>query len=110
MNSKEQLEASVREIARQISQGDLSETTTYDEDGPTVYDWVNECLDVEYVVGRDGDYLGARILACCGGPTIWVDTRTKEVRGYWGSDVVVWPFLDEMGLDDHLSDYWECIR
>ena len=107
MNSTQQLEAGVKEIARQISEGDLSDVYADEGEEPTVYDWLNEQLDVEYVVSSPGEYLGARILACCGGPTIWIDTRAMEVRGYWGSDTFTWGFSDGLDLDEYLEELWE---
>lgn len=105
-----QLESSVADIARQISEGDLSDVYVEEGEEASVVDWLNECFGVEYVVSSRGDYLGARILVTFGGPNIWVDTRTNEVRGYWGSDTVTRAFDDNMGLDEALAEYWECCR
>ena len=104
------LRANVDAIAREIDTGDLSEVYCEEGEEPTVADWIGEKLDVEYVVTSNGTYLGARILCCVGGPTIWVDTRSMEVRGYWGSDSYTRRFSDGMGLDDALDEYWTVSR
>ena len=51
------------------------------------YEWLNEQLNIEAVM-RDtsGNFLGAEVLCCCGGPDIRVDTRWGTVEGNWGGD------------------------
>ena len=43
-----------------------------------------------------------------GGPSIWVNTWTKEVEGYWGGDRVTWSFQDNIGLDDYNEEMYNC--
>ena len=63
--------------------------------------------DIRYLVDSSKRYLGAKLMVAGGGPTIWVDTWTKEVEGYWGSDKVLEPFIDNIGLDDYCEEmYW----
>ena len=54
-------------------------------------------------------YLGCELLVAGGGPTIWVNTWTKEVEGYWGGDKVLEPFIDNIGLDDYNEEMYNCI-
>lgn len=50
------------------------------------WEYFENALDIEYIIGGDGRYRGVRIMVACGGPNIWVDTRRGEVYGAWGTD------------------------
>ena len=75
-------------------------------------DWFeeHEWLDIEYTIARDGTYLGARLLMTFGGPNIYINTRTKEVEGYWGTDKATAYFIDNVGLDDWFAEDYEASR
>ncbi len=68
--------------------------------------WMEDTYDIRYLVDREKRYLGAEILCAGGGPTIWVDLWDKEVKGYWGSDRVTCPFVDNIGLDDYCEEMY----
>ena len=72
----------------------------------TAHDWMEGTYDIRYYVNRDKSYLGAEIMVAGGGPTIWVNTYTREVEGYWGGDKVREPFADELGLDDYCEEMY----
>ena len=74
----------------------------------SAFDYLQDVLDIEYIVNGKGEYLGARILVAFGGPNIWVNTRTKTVEGYWWGDSAHASFTDGLGLDDALSELWNC--
>lgn len=74
----------------------------------SAFDYLQDALDIEYIVDRDGEYLGARVLVAFGGPNIWINTRTKTVEGYWWSDRAESSFEDNLGLDDALEELWNC--
>jgi len=74
----------------------------------TAYDYVFEALDLEYLVGSDGEYRGARLLVCFGGPNVWVDTKAGMVDGYWWGDSYSCRFTDNLGIDDACKELWEC--
>ena len=71
--------------------------------------WMEGVYDIRYIVDREKKYLGAMLMVAGGGPTIWVNTWTKEVEGYWGGDRVTWSFRDEIGLDDYNEEMYNCI-
>lgn len=52
----------------------------------TMYDYFEDALDVEYVVGSDRTYRGVRVMVACGGPNIYVDTMEKAVTLFWWTD------------------------
>jgi len=71
-----------------------------------VHKWMEDTYDIRYYVDRDKGYLGAEIMCAGGGPTIWVNTYTKYVEGYWGSDRVNVPFADNLELDDYCEEMY----
>ena len=73
----------------------------------TAMDYVFGALDLEYIVGSDGEYRGARLLVCFGGPNVWVDTKTNTVEGYWWSDSYSEGFDDNIGLDETCRELWD---
>jgi hypothetical protein len=74
----------------------------------SAFDYLQDALDIEYIVNGKGEYLGARVLVAFGGPNIWVNTRTGTVEGHWWSDSATASFRDNLGLDDALSELWNC--
>lgn len=73
----------------------------------SAYDYLQDALDIEYIVSGDGSYLGARVLVAFGDPNIWVNTRTGMIEGYWWGDSASVPFKDNLGLDDVLAELWD---
>ena len=74
----------------------------------TAHDWMEGTYDIRYYVDSRKEYLGAEIMVAGGGPTIWVNTYTKYVEGYWGGDKVTEPFIDNLGLDDYCEEMYGC--
>ena len=72
----------------------------------SVASWMEGTYDIRYYVDRSKSYLGAEIMCAGGGPTIWVNTYTKQVEGYWGGDKVLEPFIDNLGLDDYCEEMY----
>jgi hypothetical protein len=98
----------VQSIADTLSNGfDLS---SMNDDGEytTAFDYLQDALDIEYIVNGKGEYLGARVLVAFGGPNIWINTRTGTVEGACWSERAEASFTDNIGLDDALSELWAC--
>jgi len=74
----------------------------------SAYAYLNDALDIEYVIGSDRQFLGARVLVCFGGPNVWVDTRHNRVDGHWWADSYNEAFVDNIGLNDAIQELWEC--
>lgn len=74
----------------------------------SAFDYLQDALDIEYIVNSKGEYLGARILVAFGGPNIWIDTRRGRVDGYWWADSYSTSFKDNLGLDEALAELWAC--
>ena len=96
----------VKHIAETIRLGQYD--TDY-VDGPCAYDYLEDVLDIQYIISSDKKYLGARVLVAFGGPNIWINTQTKTVEGYWWNDTchISYP-IDSLGLDEYLEELYLC--
>ena len=105
----EQLRRMCRSIADGIATPEMiTDEETGEKRTETASDWMEGVYDIRYLVDREKCYMGCELLVAGGWPTIWVDTFTKEVRGYWGSDKVLEPFIDNIGLDDYNEEMYGC--
>ena len=98
----------VQSIADKLTNGFTDEDVNYDGEPMSAFDYLQDALDIEYIVNSKAEYLGARVLVAFGGPNIWINTRTKTVEGAWWSDRADASFTDNIGLDDALSEFWTC--
>ena len=100
----EQLRRMCKDIAEEITKG----TREIPEGESPASEYMDHVYDIRYIVDREKRYLGAELMVAGGGPTIWVDTWDKEVKGYWGGDRVTVPFADNLNLDDYCEEMYGC--
>ena len=104
------LQNHVKSIAETIENG--LDSIEREDEGQFPMDgleYLSDALAIEYIVNSDREVLGARILVAFGGPNIWINTRTKQVEGYWWSDKFVMSYdNDKIGLDDAIETLWSC--
>ena len=106
--SKE-IENHVKYIVNQIEQGFSDDEINDDDEPMTAFDYLQDALDIEYIVNGKREVLGARILVAFGGPNIWINTRTNQVEGYWWGDKCIMSYdKDNIGLDDAIETLWSC--
>lgn len=105
---QERLAKHVRSIADYLSNPGEPTQNEYGETEGDAFDYLQDVLDIEYIVNSKKEYLGARILVAFGGPNIWVDTRKGIVEGYWWGDKATASFEDNLGLDDALNELFNC--
>ena len=104
---EEQLRRMCKEIADGITNPEMiTDEETGEKRTETASDWMEGVYDIRYHVDREKRYLAAELMVAGGGPTIWVNLNTMEVEGYWGSDKVLEPFIDELGLDDYCEEMY----
>lgn len=88
-----------------------SHDDAYESDfGGGFYRYFENPLDVEYRVDSSFCYKGAIITVALGGPSILIDTRLGEVRGYWWNDfarAVLWRDVVD-AIDGIFEDYFNC--
>jgi hypothetical protein len=107
--SGEQLRRMCKNIADGISSPEMiTDEETGEKREQSASDWMEGTYDIRYYVDSSKRYLGAEMLVAGGGPTIWVNTYTKEVEGYWGGDKVLEYFRDELDLDGYCEEMYGC--
>lgn len=76
----------------------------------TAHDYLEDILDINYLVRADRTYKAARILLAFGGPTAWLDTNTCTVDAAWWSETVHVDVPREYCelLDDALEVFFDC--
>lgn len=79
-----------------------------DAERVSMYDYMDDVLDIEYIIDSTREYIGARLYVALGGPTIYVDTRDQSVRLYWGGERAEWGLSCNAcdALDDVLGEVW----
>ena len=109
---EEQLRRMCKNIADSIT--NPKEITAKEDHGKlvkrteTASDWMEGTYDIRYTVDSRKEYMGAEIMVAGGGPTIWVDLWDKEVKGYWGSDRITEPFIDNLDLNGYCEEMYGC--
>ena len=95
------------EITNPVTSNDEQEDGSVEQHGGA-HAWMEDTYDIRYYVDSSKRYLGAEIMCAGGGPTIWVNTYTQQVEGYWGGDRVTVPFADNLNLDDYCEEMYGC--
>ena len=97
------LQNNVQSIAQELQTGNFPIGENVDG-----YDYLADALDIEYIVSSEKKFLGARVCVAFGGPTIWINTKTKTVEGYWWNETEFASYdHDYMDLDSVLEELWE---
>jgi hypothetical protein len=106
------LKSHVESIAANLSNPPMDEWNEgrdIDSEGEfSAFDYLQDALDIEYIVNSKREFLGARVLVAFGGPNIWINTRTNTVEGAWWSDRATATFDDNLGLNDALEELFNC--
>ena len=119
LKAKQKLQEMVDNIAHDIQNGMTYKEAEMDheangcepDDYISGFDYLQDCLDIQYIVTGGSEYLGARVLVAFGGPNIWINTQSELVEAYWWGDSAVARIDgDSMGLDEALRELWECSR
>jgi hypothetical protein len=105
--SKE-IKSHVEQIRNNLENG-FPDELGQDDQPFSAFDYLQDALDIEYIVSSKKEYLGARVLVAFGGPNIWINTRTKQVEGYWWGDSCIMSYdNDAMDIDSALSELYNC--
>ena len=119
INEKNMLQSHVDSIAKNLECG-----LTYDECGMTPdcdslkgsdqisgFEYLEDCLDIQYIISSDKEFIGARVLVAFGGPNIWIDTLRSSIDGYWWGDSYSCNYnFDAMQIEEALRELWECTK
>tara|TARA_R110000803_G_scaffold3086_3_gene10572 strand:+ start:298 stop:633 length:336 start_codon:yes stop_codon:yes gene_type:complete len=97
----------LQSIANQIQTGIYE---TENEDGPNGFDYLEDALDIQYIIDSKKNYLGARVLVAFGGPNIWINTKEKTIEGYWWEQTeFAYYTQDNLDLDFCLEEIYNCM-
>ena len=79
-----------------------------DYDAQTIYDYFNDCLDTEYRCDGHKEYRSVQVMVAWGGPNIYIDTGSCNVKLYWGGEQETWPLSSEAiaAVDEWAEEYW----
>ena len=81
-----------------------------DVESASLFDYFNDMLDIDYVVDREKQFKGARIMVTCGGPNIFIDSYRGIVELFWwtehASAEIPADICDE--INDIFRDYYYC--
>jgi hypothetical protein len=77
-----------------------------------MYEWLNEQLDIEYIISSNGEYKGGVVVTGTGGPHIEIDTVHSRVNGYWWGTEASYPVDSHAtnALDEVLEEMYEATR
>ena len=77
-----------------------------------LYEYISDCLDVEYRVDASGKYKSVALTVTTGGPHVEIDTADDTVKLWWGGDHAKWSFSSKAGdmIDDIYSEYYQSMR
>ena len=84
----------------------------YEPEQMTLYDYLEDILDVEYRISGRGEYRSVQIMVACGGPNIYIDTASKQVELYWWTDRANYPISYDAAdaLDEWAEEYYNCTK
>lgn len=74
----------------------------------SICDYLDDVLDLRYIVERDKSFRSVEICVAFGGPNIWISTESQSVELYWWSDRASYPLSYEAveALDEWAEELW----
>lgn len=81
-----------------------------DMDPQTLWDYFDDCLDIEYVIGSDKRYRAVVVMIAWGGPNIYINTKTGYVELYWWGESAKCPLGNDLieEIDNYFEELYEC--
>lgn len=77
----------------------------------TLYDYFEDSIfDIEYRVGSNREYRSARVMVACGGPNIYIDTKSGCVELYWWTESAKYYLMRDAinELDNFFEELFNC--
>lgn len=85
------------------------ECETRNPDTLSGFDYIQDVLDINWVLDSNREYKGARLLVAFGGPNIWINTDNQTVEGHWWGDSFTASYSsDAMDIDGACSELFNC--
>lgn len=75
-----------------------------------ILDYLESVLDIEYRIDSSRNYRSVRLMVACGGPNIWIDTKTSEVQLAWWNESASCPLDPETcdAIDECFEELFNC--
>ena len=83
-----------------------------DDDRVSFYTYFDDVLDIEYRINSRCNYVGVVLTVAVGGPHIDIDTREREVKGYWGGDRASWGIFGDVAddIDTVFEEHYNSVK
>lgn len=74
----------------------------------SIWDYMNDILDIDFIVSRDREYRSCKICVAWGGPNIYIDTASAYVKLYWWTEYAEYPlsYAARDAIDEWAKEYW----
>jgi predicted RNA-binding Zn-ribbon protein involved in translation (DUF1610 family) len=75
-----------------------------------IWDYMEDILDIDFIVSRDREYRSCKILVAWGGPNIYIDTASAMVKLYWWTEYAEYPLSYEArdAIDEWAEEWFNC--
>ena len=106
----DQIKSHVLSIINDLNRG-YAGYGTEDDNGEyqDAFQYLEEVLDINWVLNNDKTLKGARLLVAFGGPNIWIDTSKGTVEGNWWGDSFTGVYDTDSEFANDLSEALETI-
>lgn len=84
---------------------------TEDFEELSLYDYFDDCLDIKYLIDSDCETVNSvKVMVTCGGPNIYIDTESRNVELYWGTDRASYPISYTVcdQIDEWAQELFDC--
>lgn len=77
----------------------------------SLYDYMEDVLDIDFIINSQKEYLACRICVAYGGPSVYIDTDEKAVCLYWWSDSAKYYLRSDTvtAVDEWAEEYYNSI-
>ena len=76
------------------------------------FDWLGDNeYDIEYTIGSNKEYRSVRIMIACGGPNIYINTKSGDVELYWWNESARYPMSSDVVnmIDSIYEELFACM-
>lgn len=74
-----------------------------------VYNYMEDALDIEYIIASTREFQSARVYVTLGGPSCWIDTERRTVELRWGGESACYGLLSDTvdAVEEWAREQWE---
>lgn len=83
----------------------------YEPEQMSFYDYLEDALDIDYIVNSKKEYKACRIMVAFGGPNIYINTWEKQVELHWWTDHASYYLTTDTcnEIDACMEEYYNCL-